>query len=282
MSDIPNSEEQTYWSGPSGQSWIRHEAAQDRLLSEILRTVLDRADLSAGERFLDIGCGTGALSVAAAQATGPTGRGLTTDISQPLLRRAAARLRQAPHVSTLLADAEVAEWPETGFDVALSRLGVMFFAHPPRAFANIASALRSGGRMVFAAWAPVARNPYWRDPARLATDRLGDVSKTEPNTPGPMGMADADWSLAQLRSAGLENVACEEVEVGLPIDGSAEDAADLALAIGPAARVVRLHDASPADVAAIRDDIAHDMKQYRDGGTVRIPAVLNLYTARVR
>lgn len=282
MSDVANSDEQAYWSGPSGQTWITHEIKQDRLLSEALTAILQRADLQPGEGVVDIGCGTGALSIAAAYAVGPTGRGLATDISQPMLDRAAERLKDASHVSTLLADAEVEAWSETGLDAALSRFGVMFFADPPRAFANIARALRPGGRMVFATWASVHRNPYWRDPARIASARLGDLPKGEPNTPGPMGLANIQWSLAQLRAADLVDVACEEVAIELPIDGSPEDAADLALVIGPAARVIRLFEASSGDVLAIRADIARDMEQYQDGGSIRIPALLNLYTARVR
>ena len=94
-------------------------------------------------------------------------------------------------------------------------------------------------------------------------------------------MADVDWSIRQLRAAGLADVACEEVTVHLPIEASPQKAAELVLVIGPAARVVRLYQASPEDAAAIRDDIARDLEQYQDGNAVRIPALLNLYTARV-
>lgn len=281
MGEIANSDEQEFWSGPSGQSWITYEAEQDRLLGEALDAVLERVDLQPGDGIVDIGCGAGALSEAAARAVGSDGRVLATDISTPLLRHAAERLKPYPQAEALLADAEVADWPMAGFDAAISRFGVMFFGNPPAAFANIGSALRSGGRMVFATWSPVSKNVYWRDPARIAVERLGAPPKSEPNTPGPMGMADIDWSLDQLRAAGLSDVACEEVEVGLPIDGTPEDAADLALEIGPAARVVRMFDATEDDVAAIREAIALDVAQYQDGDVVRLPATLNLYTARV-
>ena len=154
MVDVVNTSEQEFWSGPSGQSWVAHEAVQDEVLSEALSAVMDRVGLSAGARAVDIGCGTGALSVAAAEAFGETGRVLATDISSPMLDRAKDRMRDFPQAGTLLADAESVEWPETGFDAAISRFGVMFFGNPPQAFANISRALKPGGRMVFAAWGP--------------------------------------------------------------------------------------------------------------------------------
>ena len=279
MANVINTGEQNFWSGPSGQSWVAHEAAQDEVLSEVLGALMDRVGLSAGDRAIDIGCGTGALSVAAAEVVGETGRVLATDIASPMLDRAKERLRDFPQAGTLLADAESAEWPETGFDAAISRFGVMFFGDPPQAFANIARALKPGGRMVFAAWGPAAKNPYWRDPPRIARERVGFPPRVPPNTPGPMGMADKDWSLDQLRAAGLSDIACEEVHVGLPLKGTPEDAANQTLVIGPAARVINMFDTTKDDFAAIKDGIAQELEQYRDGDTVRIPALLHLYTA---
>ena len=278
---VLNSDEEQFWSGPSGQSWVTYETEQDALLAEVLDAVLQRAGLKPGDAVMDVGCGTGALSVAAAGIIGDSGRGLATDISAPMLARAAERLKHAPWYSTQLADAEAAEWSDNRFDAAISRFGVMFFGNPSRAFANIAKALKPGGRMTFAAWGAVDRNPYWRDPPRIASARLGDIPKGQPNTPGPMGLADIDWSVGQLREAGLADVACEEVAVHLPLQASPQEMAELALVIGPAARVVRLLEASPADMAAIQYDIARDLEQYHDGMAVRIPALLNLYTARV-
>ena len=281
MASVANTKEQEFWSGPSGQSWVSHEAAQDEVLSEALGAVMDRAGLSADDRAIDIGCGTGALSVAAAGTVGETGRVLATDIAAPMLDRAKERLKDFPQAGTLLADAESVEWPETGFDVAISRFGVMFFGNPPRAFANIACALKPGGRMVFAAWGPAAKNPYWRDLPRIARERVGSPPRVPPNTPGPMGMADKDWSLDQLRAAGLNDIACEEVHVGLPLKGTPQDAANQSLMIGPAARLINMFDTTKDDFAAIKDGIARELSQYHDGDTVRIPALLYLYTATV-
>ena len=137
-----NTTQRDFWSGPSGKSWIAHEARQDALLESVADLVIDRALLQTGERVLDIGCGTGAVSEKAARALGPSGSVLASDISKPLLDRAAHRLADFPYASTLLGDAASVTWPEPPFDVALSRFGVMFFDDPSAAFVHIAGALR--------------------------------------------------------------------------------------------------------------------------------------------
>jgi SAM-dependent methyltransferase len=43
-------------------------------------------------------------------------------------------------------------------DLATSRMGVMFFVNPTAAFRKIGGALKPGGRLIFACWAPLARS----------------------------------------------------------------------------------------------------------------------------
>ena len=281
MSKPDNDEQREFWSGPSGESWVQFEAAQDQLLEAVADLVIGRARLSSGERVLDIGCGTGALSVKAAEEVGPTGRLLACDISEPLLTRAAHRLSPFPQAAVLLGDAATLDWPEPGFDVALSRFGVMFFADPLSAFANIARALKPGGRVVFAAWAPARENPYWSIPAKRARDRLGQPPRTLQDTPGPMGLADLDLALSRLRQGGLSDVTGEVVEVLLRLPGGAAAAADLVTQLGPASRALTFFNAGEADRQVIAAEITDDFAQYEVGGEVAIPAKINLLTAIV-
>ncbi|MEM9971206.1 MAG: methyltransferase domain-containing protein, partial [Pseudomonadota bacterium] len=120
MSETPNAAEKEVWSGQRGQSWIDYEVEQDSLLSGAGEVVLAEAAPSVGARVLDIGCGTGALTLLMAEAVGREGHVLATDISEPLLTRAAERAASLEQVSTHLGDAQVTEWPEAGFDFAVS------------------------------------------------------------------------------------------------------------------------------------------------------------------
>jgi SAM-dependent methyltransferase len=110
-------------------------------------------DVRPGYRVLDVGCGTGQTTRDAARAAAP-GDVLGIDISERMLERAreltaAARL---DNVSYQCGDAQVHRFPAGHFDLAISRFGVMFFADPVAAFANIGSALRPGARLVALVW----------------------------------------------------------------------------------------------------------------------------------
>lgn len=277
--ETPNAGQRDFWTGPSGQSWIENQEEQDAVLSGVSAAILARAAPAPGQRVLDIGCGTGALSIAVAGAVGRGGRVLATDISELLLDVAARRGAGLAQMATLLADAQVADWPETGFDLAVSRFGVMFFADPAAAFANIARALRPGGRMVFAAWAGIGKNPWWELPRQVATDLLGPTQATPPNAPGPLGLADVGWALRRFRAGGLGDAACEEVRVDVHHPGGVRALAELTTRLGPAKRVITERGGNERDARAVADGIAAAFARYAATDGARVPAVLNMFTA---
>jgi SAM-dependent methyltransferase len=61
-----------------------------------------------------------------------------------------------------LGDAQVHRFDPAGFDVAISRFGMMFFSDPAAAFANIADALRPGARLVLLVWQRYEHNQWAR------------------------------------------------------------------------------------------------------------------------
>ncbi|MGP3913217.1 class I SAM-dependent methyltransferase [Nonomuraea sp. 10N515B] len=108
--------------------------------------------------MLDVGCGTGQTTRLAAR-TAPHGHALGVDLSEPMLARARATAI-AEGITNLRfeqGDAQVHPFPEGGFDVAISRGGIMFFADPVAAFANIGRALRPSGRLAFVCLREMAR-----------------------------------------------------------------------------------------------------------------------------
>jgi SAM-dependent methyltransferase len=211
-----NAEQVAYWNGPEGQHWADREARFDAMLAPFLAPVLDAAGVAEGTRVLDVGCGNGALSRAAA-ARGGTVTGV--DISAPMLERARARAAaEGLDVDFLEADAQVHRFAG-GVDRVVSRFGVMFFADPVAAFANLATALAPGGRVAFVCWQGQPVNEWVAVPALAMLPIVGPPDMPPADAPGPFAFADADRVTGILSAAGLTDVDCESITPSVLLGG---------------------------------------------------------------
>src|SRR6516165_11343151 len=90
--DPKNEAEITYWNSAGGRHWVERQQSQDIVLGPILQITLAQAEPRQGERVVDIGCGTGASSIALAERAGPSGHVLGIDVFAPMLARVTERL----------------------------------------------------------------------------------------------------------------------------------------------------------------------------------------------
>lgn len=275
-----NADQAAFWSEGAGRKWIDEQAAMDAALAPVLDLLLGRAALRPGQRVLDIGCGTGTSTIEIAGRVAPGGEAHAVDIAAALLETAQSRAARVPNAEFTLADAQTHGFAQQSYDIALSRFGVMFFSDPAAAFANIARALKPGAPLIFAAWCSVADNPWFRLPARVAMQRLGKVTPTPPRAPGPMAFEEADYVTDILTRAGLEEISVTRADLHLTPLGTPADVAALAMRIGPATRIIAEREGTPADAAAIEAAIAEAMAGFDTGRGVRVPAAIQLCTAR--
>ena len=169
-----------------------------------LEPLLTATQLKPGERVLDIGCGGGLTTLAAARAVGPSGLALGADLSAPMLEVARGRATEAGlgNVTFAVVDAQTADFAGAPFDIAMSRFGVMFFSDPVAAFANIARHLRSGGRLAFACWQDAKANTW--QPSEIFARYNPAPPRVEGRPgPSPFAFADAAYVSGILASAGL-------------------------------------------------------------------------------
>ncbi|WP_433478798.1 class I SAM-dependent methyltransferase [Spirillospora sp. CA-142024] len=186
------------------------------------------ASVRPADRVLDIGCGYGATTRHAARLAAD-GHVLGNDIVEPLLAqaRAFADDEGLRNVTFEAGDAQAHPFPTGGFDVAISRFGVMFFRDPAAAFANVRRALRDGGRLVFATIGPPDGNDLPKVIASVAPPRPAGAPPADVHS-----LADPDRIAAVLGKAGFRQVHAEPVEIHIDLGPDAEAAAAFVLAWG--------------------------------------------------
>ncbi|WP_158542855.1 class I SAM-dependent methyltransferase [Phytoactinopolyspora halophila] len=126
------------------------------------RALVDRAGLAPGMRVLDVGCGTGAALLPAAEAVGPTGRVLGIDLAPGMIDRVGRAVagRGWQHVNVRLGDAEDPPVTEPELDCILAAHVLFFLPAPESALARYHQILTSGGTLAFSTWGP--NDPAWK------------------------------------------------------------------------------------------------------------------------
>jgi SAM-dependent methyltransferase len=229
--EISNTEMAAAWEGEADH-WVRAADRYDRASAFVWQTFLDDGHVAVTDRVLDVGCGTGQSSRDAGRLAS-AGSVLGLDINQRMLDEAAARTRREgpANVRYEWADAQVHPFDVAAFDVVISRYGVMFFADRLAAFANLAAALRPGGRLAVLVWQALDRNP-WMVALRAALAVGRDLPSPPLGAPGPYGLADTDAVAAMLTEAGYESIAFVPIEGPLQLGRDPEDAWDFVRGMG--------------------------------------------------
>ncbi len=253
-----NEHERERWNHPGFASgWRRREGLSEATTDALLR----RAALVPGERVLDIGCGSGPSTLAAARAVAPSGTVVGVDFSEPLLEAARQRVAAAGAggVSFVLADAETASIDAAPFDAAVSQLGVLFFADSVAAFANVGRQLVAGGRLTFSCWQPAEANPWHVAPLlrRFATSDDNHAQGAAAGSgPGPFRFGDPAVPEQILADAGFVDISRDEIRAVARLPRSAAYDSSMLLAVGvPEERAAEAEEA-----------VASYLERYRASG----------------
>jgi SAM-dependent methyltransferase len=222
--DPSNTDQARSWDGDQGTYWATHADHFDRALATYHDRFLSSAAIAAGELIIDIGCGTGQTTRDAARAAAD-GRALGVDLSARMIERARrlAAEHEIANAAFEQADAQIHPFETEAFDVAISRTGTMFFGNPTRAFANIARALRPGGRLTMLVWQGPGRNEWIRElTGALAAG--SDLSGPPIAAPGPFAQSNPETVRSVLTAAGFFEIECAGLSGPMRFGQDAQDA----------------------------------------------------------
>lgn len=254
----PNATQIDYWNDTAGPKWVALQEALDRQIGPLGHAAMDAARVTPGDEVLDVGCGCGATSLELARRVAPGGRVVGIDVSTVMLEvaRGAAERTATTGLSFENADAQTVGLPPGAFDVVFSRFGVMFFADPGAAFANLRRALHPGGRLAFVCWQPLGSNPWMALPLMAALQHMPAPAPAPPGAPGPFAFADPERVRGILGGAGFAEVALDPLEMELVVGGGRDldGTVDFLLQMGPLGSALRAADPDLRDrvAAAVR------------------------------
>ncbi|HEY0181520.1 MAG TPA: class I SAM-dependent methyltransferase [Rhodopila sp.] len=277
-----NSAQIEYWNDKAAITWTAFQERLDALFQPLTALALDAAAPAVGERAIDVGCGCGATVLALADRVGPTGEVLGLDVSQPMATRARERIAAAglPNARVTIGDAASFTFSEGRADLLFSRFGVMFFSDPVAAFGNLRTAVRQDGRLLCAAWRPMADNSWFRIPLEAARSLLPPQPPADPDAPGPFAFANPDRTRTILSDAGWRNVTLTRADVPmyLAAAGQLDQAVDFATHVGVLARL--LADQDRETRARVREAVGQALKSCDSPAGITLSGSIWLISAK--
>lgn len=267
-----------YWKEEGGEKWVEYIDATEASLAVFREKLIDYASVAEGEIILDVGCGGGTTSIDLASRVGPGGRVTGVDISAPILSLAKKRGERIDNLDFIEDDAASCELDEKAFNLIFSRFGVMFFSDPVAAFSNFRQSITPCGRIVFLCWRTLEENPWMGAPTAAAFQVIPPQGPPpEPDMPGPFSLSSKKRITSLLRSAGLNNVNIEAVDVDMCL-GDMDETVDYFSKMGPAAAI--LVNATEDQKNAVKEAMREALKQFETAEGIVAPAAAWIVTAR--
>lgn len=265
------------WNGPAGRAWVDAQDLLDRMFKAIEDHLAEAVQASAAARVLDIGCGTGATTLAAARRLAPEGSATGIDISQPMIEVARARATgEGLPARFICANAQSHAFAPAGFDMVISRFGVMFFADPVVAFANLRRAATDAARLHLVVWRGAAENPFMTTAERAAAPLLPSLPPRRADGPGQFAFADPQRVRHILTQGGWTRIDLRPVDFTCSFPAKGLDR--YLTRLGPLG--VFLETADAATRAEVVAQVRPAFQPFVAGPEVRFTAACWLVTAR--
>ncbi|MEO0393158.1 MAG: class I SAM-dependent methyltransferase [Pseudomonadota bacterium] len=273
-----NEQQSALWNGKKGAAWVQSQALLDELFCELADVVIAGIPSGQSLKVLDVGCGTGAVSLTLANHLAADGHVTGLDISMPMLARAKERAAAAgltDQTTFILADAQIHGFEPGEFDHIISRFGVMFFADTAMAFRNLRKAVKPGASLSVAAWRAPQENPFMITADQAVRSLMPDLPPRDTSGPGQFAFADDMLVAGYMADAGWADVTITAIDPNCVMPRAS--LSDFVIRMGPLGEIL---DAAPPDQQAqIIDTVLGGFDRFMDGDHVRFTAACWLIEA---
>ena len=178
--------------------------------------LIDMAEIKPTSKVLDIATGIGEPAITIAKRLGTNGHVLATDISSQMLSIARKRAI-AEHLEGIIdfkvGDAATIDLPESSFDAALCRLGLMFIDELDAGLSKIYKSLVKGGSFAASVWATSEKVPQLALAMDTVRKELNIPSPPPRGIPGPFSLADENILKNSFIVSGFKDIEIERIDV---------------------------------------------------------------------
>ena len=251
------------------------------VLRSLSERVLELAAPRAGERVLDLACGTGIVARSVAPIVGTEGTVVGVDVLPPML--AVARSLPAPDGAAIdwrEGDATALDLPDASFDLVVCQQGLQFFPDRAATAAEVHRVLAPDGRFVAAVWQSIDRQPFWKPFSQIEARNLAPLGLGIEDVRIPFSWGEAEPIRELLETSGFSSI--ELSTTTIQTDFAAETfVEDLEYPYGALVHgFVEDPEAFATFVAAVREQSRDLRDQYRRDDRITFEMPANLAVAR--
>jgi len=191
----------------SAEYWEKHAQTIRTMFAPVTKALIEEAEIVEGDKVLDVAGGPGEPSLTIAEFVGPTGSVTFTDAVAKMVQAAEreASRRGITNISFQQCSADALPFEDQQFDVAVSRLGVMFFPDPVASLREMLRVIKHEGTISLAVWGKSDLNPFSYAVTNIVS-RYIESPPADPNAPGAFRFAEPGALSQVLTAAGAQSV----------------------------------------------------------------------------
>ncbi len=229
----------------------------------------------AGQVVLEVAAGPGETGFLVAEAVGPTGEVISSDLSPTMVAaaRRGAKARGLANVECRVMDAQELDLGDDVVDAAISRLGLMLVPDPAAAFRELRRVVRLGGTVAYAVIGAPDQNDWMAlMMGALIMNGHQPVTGNPFELGGPFGLSSPEVNIEMLRSAGFVDVHIEQISGAMTVIDADDYWETQTSLTGPVKATVE--QLTGDERAAVRATLADMLAPFETQGGFSLPSQL--------
>ena len=191
----------------SAPYWDKYSDVIRAMFMPLTRALIEDVPIIKGQTVLDVASGSGEPSLTIAETVGPSGSVTCTDFAAEMVEvaKAAAARRGLTNVTFRQCSADSLPFVDNTFDVAVSRLGAMFFPDPLAGLREMLRVVKPGGSVGLVVWRAAELNPFFSVTSEVVS-RYVEPAPEEADAPSAFRFAESGKLAGLLKDAGAVGV----------------------------------------------------------------------------